>query len=802
MQKVLDTDEYHIIKGCKFQCKPILLKEELKKVKENKNNPDGSNTHKLDQSLSRLSQEDDEDMNESMIVNTDGTRRQSLQSFSNMSQNQDNYYNNYYPQTAVTNHQGYQNYPGYADPNYQAFMRARIHEQGYGYPHIPVPIPVLIPKGPPHLELDHKLLARQKEIREAEFMAERNKLTGQEQQGNVKDKELNFKVTNLSNASQYSMQHSRNPKLETSTHYSISTANNSDYNYYYGPNAGNQQKINPETYSYHPGYTTRQQHHHHQVQDQQYAEYNNNQSAYQPKDGMRNFPTQAYSSQGYYPSHTHNQGPQSTKYLKEQQQHGIGVSNQLNEPQMVYRNPINLKNSEPQVLFEKNQPNLDRINFEVLASKQNQESNNQSMDARKKNPVAINIDKLAPVKEESVEKEYEKPLTSPQEIREIQKPKPQAIISKFSGMKYDNFQAGMKTGKQTMQSNYNSQLNNDDPSYASIKNKDTFENADKSEESNNKLASLPITSGVKIFEKVDTVSDYESEKQDSTPEETTNLMNFNKLPKVAAQIPEKKVQKTDLVQKQDRALDGFEAKRDLACETMTQVGAPGNKREQLERNYAARSVNFNAEGLKQAKDVGGDSGRLYHSSSKRMSDLSKLKSNEESSVHARDTDDILKFSQNDTRELFDVDNDLGNITELCDAEQLIFRRELKSGTFQSQKPQNSIQKYKTDGFLVSNIEIEDDEDDNDGIMSNMDIKRKVERGGSHNFNIYSNRQDKEGDFDFHNKKNKFEPIKEESMHESSVKDLQFSDDEDDGDQYSRGSGDGGRRRAGEVDFDF
>jgi RNA recognition motif-containing protein len=36
MAQVLEENEYHTVKGCKFQCKPILLKDELKKVKEGK----------------------------------------------------------------------------------------------------------------------------------------------------------------------------------------------------------------------------------------------------------------------------------------------------------------------------------------------------------------------------------------------------------------------------------------------------------------------------------------------------------------------------------------------------------------------------------------------------------------------------------------------------------------------------------------------------------------------------------------------------------------------------------------------
>ncbi len=36
MQHVLDDNEFHTIKDCKFECKPILLKDELIKVKESK----------------------------------------------------------------------------------------------------------------------------------------------------------------------------------------------------------------------------------------------------------------------------------------------------------------------------------------------------------------------------------------------------------------------------------------------------------------------------------------------------------------------------------------------------------------------------------------------------------------------------------------------------------------------------------------------------------------------------------------------------------------------------------------------
>lgn len=38
MQIVLDYNQHHTVKGCKFECKPILLKDELNKVKESKKN--------------------------------------------------------------------------------------------------------------------------------------------------------------------------------------------------------------------------------------------------------------------------------------------------------------------------------------------------------------------------------------------------------------------------------------------------------------------------------------------------------------------------------------------------------------------------------------------------------------------------------------------------------------------------------------------------------------------------------------------------------------------------------------------
>ena len=78
----------------------------------------------------------------------------------------------------------------------------------------------------------------------------------------------------------------------------------------------------------------------------------------------------------------------------------------------------------------------------------------------------------------------------------------------------------------------------------------------------------------------------------------------------------------------------------------------------------------------------------------------------------------------------------------------------------------------------------------------MELKKRPERGGSHNFNIYSERKDKQGDFDL-NKISEVDIINEESQKEESIKDLKFSDDEEDSDED-----DDGRRRAVEVDFDF
>ena len=80
----------------------------------------------------------------------------------------------------------------------------------------------------------------------------------------------------------------------------------------------------------------------------------------------------------------------------------------------------------------------------------------------------------------------------------------------------------------------------------------------------------------------------------------------------------------------------------------------------------------------------------------------------------------------------------------------------------------------------------------------MKLNRKPERGGSHNFNIYSEKKGLDGDFDL-NKISEVDTINEESQRDSSVKDLKFSDDEESG---SSDGEYGDRRRAVEVDFDF
>jgi hypothetical protein len=112
----------------------------------------------------------------------------------------------------------------------------------------------------------------------------------------------------------------------------------------------------------------------------------------------------------------------------------------------------------------------------------------------------------------------------------------------------------------------------------------------------------------------------------------------------------------------------------LAYETLTEVAPSISKYSEI--NAPAKSeIIMNNKDSKRNTEVTLDLGRADNYQAhpqRRISSISKNKSNEESSVHARDTDDILKFSQNDTRELFDVDNDLGNITELCEAEELSF----------------------------------------------------------------------------------------------------------------------------------
>lgn len=134
---------------------------------------------------------------------------------------------------------------------------------------------------------------------------------------------------------------------------------------------------------------------------------------------------------------------------------------------------------------------------------------------------------------------------------------------------------------------------------------------------------------------------------------------------------------------------------------------------------------------------------------------------------------------------------MGNITELCDGEELTFKRELKSGTFQGKKEHDTLAKYKTDGFLVSNLEAEED----DELIANMDLKSTIGRGGSHKYNIYSENKETEGDFDL-NKISEVDPINEDSRRDSSLKDLKFSDED------SNSSEEEDRRRPIEIDFNF
>lgn len=520
-------------------------------------------------------------------------------------------------------------------------------------------------------------------------------------------------------------------------------------------------------------------------------------------------PPHAYSSYGYYPgpppgSHV---GPPTHYYKDYQHAHEgnskhqtdnpkdqrkalskleaksefVGKQGHPNKPDPGHRNPQNQARpqEEPQVLFEKSTPNLDNFNFEHLSP--NSKPGNGSI---KKSPILQ--EELQAVPEEQLDNNgnavetneftQEGQSLSPEGKNII---KPQKIFSKFSGMKYNNFQADTKPG-QPMTLEESNKLNEN----ASLRPSGNLWD-DQSEDITTWRATSEVI-GINQMNPAQAPVPVQAPVQIKSKPKSENIAEQKRL--------------RSPTRKQNGALEGFQPQRNLAYETMTVVAPSISKYSEVEDNTPAKSDILNAGINNRNTDTTLDLGRpdnFQTQPQRRISSISKNKSNEESSVHARDTDDILKFSQNDTRELFDIDNDLGNITELCDAENLSFQRELKSGTFQSSKNRVKHEKHKTDGFLVSNLDIEEEDDDDPYSIGNLDARRRP-GGGSENFHVYSRKKghEDEGDFNLNNI-SEVDTINEVSHKEESMKDLKFSDDEDDSD-----NGDGDRRRAVEVDFDF
>lgn len=249
------------------------------------------------------------------------------------------------------------------------------------------------------------------------------------------------------------------------------------------------------------------------------------------------------------------------------------------------------------------------------------------------------------------------------------------------------------------------------------------------------------------------------------------------------------IKKKGSPKKKNNPLEGFSAQRLLAVETMTTFNTQSELNEDqsiLAKTEIPKVTDSKEEGTIDS----GNSRKIITQNQQKSKDAA----DEESSVHARDTDDIMNFSQNDTNEAFDAIEYKGNITELCGAEKLSFDKELNLEALNyKKKAVNAQVKNKTDGFLVSNLEVEED----DALVAQVQKDSRPVVGGSHKFKLYSESNQgniDDGDFDL-NKISETDIDLEASRKTESYNDIQYSDESD-----SNDSGD--RRRAQEVDFDF
>lgn len=167
-----------------------------------------------------------------------------------------------------------------------------------------------------------------------------------------------------------------------------------------------------------------------------------------------------------------------------------------------------------------------------------------------------------------------------------------------------------------------------------------------------------------------------------------------------------------------------------------------------------------------------------------------------SSIYRRDTEDLGIHSRTNNRKLFDVEEGFGANTESSEKRNSANPNGNLS-TLNLAEAQNSTKerpKNKTDTFLITQMEAEVEKKQT--AILNTDLRRKPDRGGSHNFNLISQQYDKEEDFTIDMNR---QPETPQAQPFFEIPEKHDSSDED-----NRSSVDSReyRRDAGEVDFDF
>ena len=168
---------------------------------------------------------------------------------------------------------------------------------------------------------------------------------------------------------------------------------------------------------------------------------------------------------------------------------------------------------------------------------------------------------------------------------------------------------------------------------------------------------------------------------------------------------------------------------------------------------------------------------------------------EDSSAEERDSKDLSAPIRNIESELFDVEVDFaGNLKLWSDirAPNSFNNKPLKSD---AQKAIGDKPKNKTDTFLVTSLPM--DFEKKSKAIVNTDLRRKPDRGGSHNFNLLSQQDERGGDFEVESERRE-EVLGVQTKGIFNIPEDHNSSDEEESTPDSRHD----RRDAGEVDFDF